>query len=64
MIFFKATIQKDQLSADFEWPGKINLTEAELDAFIRELMRIRRQLLPMPATARQATVDAYVRNLQ
>ena len=64
MIFFKATIHKDQLSADFEWPGKINLTQAELDAFIRELMRIKRQLLPMPPTARQALVDVNVRNLQ
>ena len=64
MIFFKCTIQKDQLSADFEWPGKINLTEAELDAFIRELMRIRRQLLPMPLPARDAFVDVNLRRPQ
>lgn len=46
MIFFRATIQKDQLSADFEWPGKVNLTRAELDDFIAKLRQVRRELLP------------------
>jgi hypothetical protein len=53
VIFFRATIQKDQLSADFEWPGKVNLTRAELDDFIAKLRQVRRELLPaqdpMPA---------------
>ena len=48
MIFFRATIQKDQLSADFEWPGKITLTRAELDDFIAKLRQVRRELLPAP----------------
>ncbi|HZQ75631.1 MAG TPA: hypothetical protein VFB08_22175 [Burkholderiales bacterium] len=48
MIFFRATIQKDQLSADFEWPGKVNLTRAELDDFIAKLRRVRRELLQTP----------------
>jgi hypothetical protein len=46
VIFFRATIQKDQLSADFEWPGKVNLTRAELDDFIAKLRQVRRELLP------------------
>ena len=48
MIFFRATIQKDQFSADFEWPGKVNLTRAELDDFIAKLRQVRRELLPTP----------------
>ena len=46
MIFFRATIHKDQLSADFEWPGKVSLTRAELDDFIAKLRQVRRELLP------------------
>jgi hypothetical protein len=49
VIFFRATIQKDQLSADFEWPGKVTLTRAELDDFIAKLRQVRRELLPEPS---------------
>ena len=46
MIFFRATIHKDQLSADFEWPGKVTLSRAELDDFIAKLRQVRRELAP------------------
>ena len=49
MIFFRATIHKDQLSADFEWPGKVTLTRAELDDFIAKLRQVRRELSPAPS---------------
>ena len=64
VIFFRATIQKDQRSADFEWPGKVNLTEAELADFIGALLRVRRQLLPAPGNPSAGTTHAHVRQLQ
>lgn len=64
MIFFKATIHKDQLSADFEWPGKINLTEAELGKFIKELSKIKRELLTMPGSGYPSDAKVDLRRLQ
>lgn len=65
MIFFRATIQKDQRSVDLEWPGKVNLTEAELKDFIAELLRVRRQLLPTQGPPSSGgTTHAHVRQMQ
>ena len=63
MIFFRATIQKDQFSADFEWPGKVNLTRAELDDFIAKLREVRRELAPAPETVPVARAQLSLRQL-
>ena len=62
MIFMKATVHKDQLSVDFEWPGKVRMTEAELAEFIRRLRKVQRKLLPsqspLPVIGSEAAVQA------
>ena len=64
MIFFKASIHKDQSCADFEWPGKVTLNEAELNAFIAKLLQVRRQLLPGAIHSRKDTAHADIKQLQ
>jgi len=63
VIFFRATIHKDQFSADFEWPGKVNLTRAELDDFIAKLRQVRRELLPTPEPVPMARAQLSLRQL-